>query len=419
MPRKPASKPVKRGHKAVGEQLTIFELMTKKAEVRDTIRALLSIERDPKVWRGIVATPPGSLLETVVRQFKKYTDFPLEVPFFICLSYVSTHLLKNNVSIKFLGKTIRPDLWTIVLAHSGAGKTESDTLLAEASQFERMPEAASAAKFVELLRDNNKGIWIQDEFGKFLFAMENLTHMAEMRAYLLKLYDGKKIERNTKKESVIIDDPTLTILGLTQIDNFTEFVNTSMMVDGFAQRFNYVVARPDPERPMENFPTYRQDLIRPALKREWEKLLKVPLHRTYTVSPKGKEGFESAFQVLLPANKDVPPSFFRRIMWRGVRYALMYHILLGKESPSIDEYDMGWAGRILHLHLQDVKWIIEQQGMGDLEKIIRKAEDVMIRFANEGKKFSPRDLISHVRGIRNVAEARAILSMINGGEQDL
>jgi hypothetical protein len=398
--------------KEVGEQLSILKLIEEKEHVRNEIKGLLAIKQDKAIWRGIIATPPGSLLEKTLDAFKRYTDIPLEVPFFVTLSYVSAHLLRNDASISYLGKKIRPDLWTIVLADSGGGKTTSNDVLAEVTALEPMPDSASAAKFIDTLAEFNRSLWVRDEFGKFLSAMENLSHMTEIRDYLLQIYDGKRISRRTKKDSVIIDDPALTILGLTQIANFGQYVTADMMLDGFAQRFNYSIAKPDPERPMWMFPTYNYGAIVKAIGNGWQKLIETPLHHTYTISADGHEAFETSFRLLCKSH-NIPGSFFRRVMWRGVKYALIYHILLGKSESEIDVNDMGWAGRLCHIHLQDVAEIIRLQGMSDLERKLERVEALRNKFRDEGKPFTARDVVRGVWGIKNTQEARGLMSLID------
>jgi len=64
-------------------------------------------------------------------------------------------------------------------------------------------------------------------------------------------------------------------------------------------------------------------------------------------------------------------SFFRRLMQRAHKLALLYHIILGKsEIPQIDEIDVAWAMRLTEWHLRDIsKAILAKSG---------KAADVLI-----------------------------------------
>ena len=98
----------------------------------------------------------------------------------------------------------------------------------------------------------------------------------------------------------------------------------------------------------------------------------------------------------------MPASFFRRIMWRTFKYALVYHVLLGKAEAVIDAEDVGWAVRVAGLHLADARRLLDGYRLTDLEKVVVKAEAVQARL---GRRPTKRELISDVRGIKNNAMA--------------
>ena len=275
------------------------------------------------------------------------------------------------------------------------------------------PEPASAAKFIEDLSTHNKSLWIRDEFAQFLKALEQQPHMAEIRDYLLRVYDGKRVERNTKKSSIRVDDPALCILGLTVLQTFKEAVSPESMLDGFAQRFSYIVAKRDPSRPSKDFPIYDMREYQDRIRSEWQKLIGSVDTLDYSVGPDGEAAFRESFAMLLPPNEEVPMSFFRRIMFRGVRYALLYHILLGKTGSVIDAADMGWAGRICGLHIHDAAWVVGEHGLPDVERLCTRAEELKARILKEeGRPITPRDIVRGVYGIKNTNEAKAILGII-------
>ena len=61
-------------------------------------------------------------------------------------------------------------------------------------------------------------------------------------------------------------------------------------------------------------------------------------------------------------------SFSRRIMFRGVRYALLYHHLPRKDNFLIDDQDMAWAGRVMGLHVKDAGTLVLDTGDGTVSK---------------------------------------------------
>jgi hypothetical protein len=95
-----------------------------------------------------------------------------------------------------------------------------------------------------------------------------------------------------------------------------------------------------------------------------------------------------------------------------MKYAMVYHALLKKESTKIDEFDIGWGARLSALHLKDASKILIDHGIPDLEKLIRSAERIKEGLARDGKVVSARDIVQGVYGIKSTAEARGILSLI-------
>lgn len=378
----------------------------------ETVRTMLAMKNAPEEWRGLVATPPGSFIEKILEIFNEKTNIPLEIPFFTALHYISAYLLANNVVVNVKGQILKPDIWTVILARSGAGKTfASSTIGKYIGEEPNFPDSASSAKFVENLSKFNKGFFLRDEFGQYLKSIETQPHMAEMKDILLRLYDNKKIERNTKKEEIIVEDPALVILGVTVIDTFLNQVGVESLVDGFSQRFNYVIAETDNKRNFEDYAFYdvygeNADKVR----HEWEKLKSNVKHTEYSVSENGLDAFITSFKLL--ANLKVPESFYRRIMFKGMKYALIYHIMLGKTNNIIDEVDMGWAGRLCAIHLKDSSKLLEGYDKTDIQNLLDLAEKAIERMKNEGLEVNPRNLIRRVNRIKTVTEAKAILSIL-------
>lgn len=410
-PQRRKSKPAKN---IENQQLEfLLQAVERSQDARDTVKAMLAARRGPKIWRGFIATPPGSLLETIVGAFLHRTDFPLEIPFFATLHFVAAWLLKNGVSINFAGSNFRPDLWTVILASSGAGKTfvtnRLESVLAVNADF---PEPASAAKFVADLAEHNHGFWVRDEFSQLLRGIEQQPHLAELRDYLLRVYDGKRVERRTKKEEIVIENPALVILGLTVLESFGEHVSPESMVDGFAQRFGYVIARRDENRDPREFAIYDLRGEEEAIRGGWKRVSScVEKGARYRVTDGGEEAFRQAFAALMP--NDIPLSFYRRVLFRAIKYALLYHVLLCRPGVEIDAEDISWAARVCWLQLQDAAELIADHGLPDLERIIRAAETVRQRLVEAGQPCALRDIVRGVRGIRTTAEARAIMSLLS------
>jgi hypothetical protein len=416
------SKKVPRKHKPhwTPEQLDIFEVLQQKEELRDRMRVMLTASQATDSWRGLVATPPGSLLDKVISAFRKASDIPLEIPFFVPLHILSAELLKRGVLIDFMGQKIRPDLWTIILAESGAGKTLTTSELRNTMDIDKsllFPQAATSARFIMELAEHNNSLWIRDEILQLLKGMNTQTYLAEMKDMLLQVYDGDTVSRKTKKDEVVVENPALTILGLNVYTSFAREMDANSLLDGFAQRFSYVIGKNDPERPGVNYPAYDFRPYRAGIKSAWDDLIKtMPANdTTYEVKESGMDAFKTAFEMLMPPQDKVPMSFFRRIMFRGVRYALLYHLLLRKDNLEIDDQDMGWAGRLIALHVKDAGQLLLDTGDGTGGKFLqmyRKIESLRDKLAKEGKPITPRDVVINIWGIENAGQARGLLSLL-------
>jgi hypothetical protein len=245
-----------------------------------------------------------------------------------------------------------------------------------------------------------------------------------MKDLLLQVYDGDTVSRKTKKDTIVVERPALTILGLNVYTSFSREMDTASLLDGFAQRFSYVIGRTDPDRPGINYPIYDFRPYRAGIKSAWDDLLKaMPAKDTvYQVSDSGLEAFRISFEMLMPPKESkVPMSFFRRIMFRGVRYALLYHLLLHKENFVIDDQDMAWAGRLMGLHVKDAGALLLDTGDGTgskLFQVLQKAEALRVKIAREeGRPITARDIVRNIYDIENTSMARGILTMLNEPQQ--
>ncbi len=407
-------------------QLDFLTMVQEKEEVRERVRAMLTAVQTTESWRGLVATPPGSLLDRIISAFQKASDIPLEIPFFVPLHIISAELLHRGIQIDFSGQRIRPDLWTIILAESGAGKTLTTNELRNTMEVNPdllFPQAATTARFVMELAEHNNSLWIRDEILQLLKGMNTQTYLAEMKDLLLQVYDGDTVSRKTKKDEIVIEKPALTILGLNVYTSFAREMDTTSLLDGVAQRFSCVIGRADLERPGVNYPIYDFRPYRASIKSAWDDLVKaMPANDTvYQVAESGLEAFKISFELLIPPkDSKVPMSFFRRIMFRGVRYALLYHLLLRKENWVIDDQDMAWAGRLMGLHVKDAGALLLDTGDGTGSKffqVLQKAEALREKISREeGRRITARDIARGVWGIENAGQARGILAMLSESE---
>lgn len=365
-------------------------------------------------WKGWDTVPPGSLLESIISEFELKTNIALEIPFGIFLHYASLALIEAESVINLGNQRISPEFWTIVLANSGGGKTWSEKEIKKGIGWGDMPllesGAVSSAKFIEQLADRPRALWIRDEFFQLMRAIEKDSGPhSETKDYLLRAYDGSTIKRQTKQGEVVVESPCLSILGLTATDPFIAGMTPESLTDGFAQRLGIINAKPDPKRKMEDYPIWEVD------SNDWKsgfERLKASILTEYTVDESGIEAYNKMFKQYA-GESSIDESFYRRILYRAHKYALVYHLIRGAgKNQHITDEDYGWAGRLIEWQLSDAAEVIDQCAGSELSKAVDAAERVIRKLQEAGKPVTPRALVSGTRLIQNAATAKFVMEVL-------
>lgn len=407
-------------------QMPLFEIMEKsdqKDEVYARVKALLNVKREG-VWRGLLATPPGSFIEDVVREFEKKTDIPLEIPFFISFHALAGYLLRQEIKLQVGHNIIEPDIWTVVAGKSGSGKSFASSTITKAIPNYRedvelsMTGIASGAKFIEALSHQSRGNWTRDEYVEFYKKLERDSSYAEVKDYMLRLYSHDVLERETKKEGkIVVENAGVAMLGLCVLESLLNYVSDDDLINGFAQRYNYVIAERDPNRPGENYPIYQINTAMWGSK--WEQMKKSIKHKTYKATEDGIYAFEACFGMFFKGSS-VDESFMRRILWKAHSYALLYHIMTGDgEKEEVGEKAYSWSARAIYMHVADSAEILSRGSMGEFARKVQQTKDFIKRRRQEGKKTALRDIVMGVKAIKNTAEAKAILYMLTDNDNNL
>ncbi len=381
----------------------------------ENVNYLATAKKKTPNWKLLSAVPARGPMNTVLEAFKAETDIPLEIPFFTMMHLVSGHLMSKGVRINSAIGKIGPEIWTIVLADSGSGKSFTHNTIANNSPVQStFPECASAAAFFEELEDERNILWFQDEFAQLLKDIEQRNSpMSQIKSYLLKTYDNSPIQRKTKKEEKRIEKPRLGILALNTPESFLNAISYESMLDGFAQRFSIVRAECDPDRHITNFPIYNVHRLGDAVKDAWTQIDKVHIYDEYSISDKAMEAFIRNFRIHF--EEEVPKSFFRRIQFKNFKYALLYHILLGKNTSEIDEEDMNYAQRITTVHQSDMNSILlQKKEVNTLVDLVQKAKAVKERVEAKGRECEARDIQQALhRHIQGKEEASVLLDIVS------
>lgn len=379
-------------------------------EHRSAVLAMLAAHAMPS-WRTENVVPADTFLETVATAFETGTDIPTEIPIFVALNMLAAYCLGRGVKIKIdSDQWIDPTLWTVILAGSASGKTWTINALTKATgaDLPRFPDVSSAAKFMETLEQNNNSVWFKDEFGKFMRSLSEQTSMAELKNYLLRTYDGGLIERNTLGRGIEIEKPALCICGFSVTDTWLDELPEGSLVDGLAQRFNLIVAKPNNR--VEPF--FSISHAAEGLRRDWSAIASRELHSEYVLNNGARQTYADLF---VQAHKEtkirVPASFQRRIYFGALRYALLYHLLLGKDSRELDAEDVMWGWQPCKRHLADAAWLLGDHNLSQLQAQLLAVEKIVMKARAEGRVPKARDIVANVHSIRRADEARALLKL--------
>lgn len=354
-------------------------------------------------WAGDKIVPPGSPLHDILEAFKRHTDLPLDLSMHSLFFYISTWLLDCNVNVYCEGQTITPELWTIVLAPSGAGKTYSlDRIKPHSPVQATIRGIKSGAAFFDAMLDNEAqgrpNAMLVDEVGQMIQQIEQVgSPLSELKEYLLLAFGGGEITRKTIKYGErTVNDTTMSFLGLNVDSTMLNILTPASFLDGFCQRFAFVIAERDPERHFTDYPRYNNEQIETVIKKAWATLTSITPHQTYTYTPEAIAAYDTKFRefgTMIEIDGIVNVSFFRRLLQRAHKLALLYHIILGKTAiPEIDVIDVAWAMRLTELHLRDIgKAIMSKSGKAG------SAIESLKRMEKQGKKITPSTVAQNVR----------------------
>lgn len=387
-----------------------------RLSTQEYIKLFLSNNNDLNTYQVLSAIKVNSPLDFAIQAFREHTNVPLQIPLMGFLHLVGAWLMKQNSTISIKGAVLNPDLWTVVLAPSGAGKTFAVSQLQKASSKAldikaEFDSVASASAFFEELRDKNGSMWFADEFAQFLGQVEQAgSPLSQCKEYLLKTYDGNPIQRKTKVELIEIEKPVLNILGVNTLESYLNKISEESFTDGFSQRFAYLIAKTDPTRPFKNYTWFDDDAIQISLTTAFSTLSNLSIHSEYIVSAEAFIAYESGFQFLL--KHDISESFYRRLMFRSFKYAMIYHVIHGNESNEITPDDIGWAMRLIALHIADLKELLTHYNYSELAKTIKKVQDKKADFALKCKPFGVREVVQNIKQIKTVNEAKIILDFV-------
>ena len=158
------------------------------------------------------------------------------------------YALGSNVYVDGWSRPIYPNLWVVVIAKSGFGKSVpldmADSLLRKAGMDHGfLPSSFSQeALLTQLSMADERSMFVLQEFSSFVKTLDREYNAGSM-AWLTELFDVPEtytrvlMKKGGGTQTVILHRPCITILGASSPDWFAESYKASALRGGFLARF--------------------------------------------------------------------------------------------------------------------------------------------------------------------------------------
>ena len=334
--------------------------------------------------------PRGSFIERVLKFFDA-SDVSYALPLFQLMSLASSFLTQRGATLNISGhKAKRPILWTISLAASGSSKTLAldtvENILIPphgAVTVRKLPAPGSDAQWILDLADENGAFWCQDEVGQFFQNVLKSKQFERIKPWILDAYSNKPISNRLKgeKDKLTIADPHFIFMGMSVRETWKLNVDAASMLDGFCQRFNYVIAPARQDTDMfDHFLYFRGDhipAVQAKLRRDWEALCaQEGALDSYCLEDDVLPYLEGWWRNLRDRWGDgaVPASFVRRIGYSILSYLVILHFLLGLSKRPIGVETAEIATKYAEFHMESAFIMMREYGNAEKDHVQRVAE---------------------------------------------
>jgi hypothetical protein len=182
----------------------------------------------------------SGFVEGFVGYLKRRTDCPPDFHTHAALVTLAT-ALGNRVWCHGWTRTIYPNLWAVVIAPSGYGKSApldmAERIMRKAQFDDRLlPNSFSYEALLSTLKAQPVGVFVLQEFANFV-AMMGRDYNSGCRELLSEIYDSPPtVKRVTMRGDTVIDKPCLSILGASSPSWFAESLRGRSPEGGFLER---------------------------------------------------------------------------------------------------------------------------------------------------------------------------------------
>lgn len=364
----------------------------------------------------------GTVLESFLNQYREKVLFPYEFPFLYIITFWGTLLAKKGIVLNTAdGRVYKSNVWNLLLAGSGSGKSTMYSLLRQYvfSYFDLhiISLNSTGAAFVSNLSRHPKGLLVTDEIAEIFNDINADHNKRELKKYLLLLYTGDVIENYTKKDGEVrIENPLYGFLGITVKEAFLSNIRPEWLVDGFLARINYFVVG-------KNYLKRFQDMAPLQFEKSSNTLLKFDdvrntLLKTYDevkqnyfldsekyaelLAPILKE-----FQELTEKDENLFP-FIIRFTDTVKKYMLIFQTLADPDHEIITEKTMIKSLLMGKKHLQDLLEVVDGVTLNSFDRKIERIYELKERF---GRLPTTREIMRHIR-VNTAQEATALIKFV-------
>lgn len=369
-------------------------------------------------WVDELAPEEGLVAEYLDFAGKHVMGAP-EFHLFAALSAVST-LIGASWSFRLGGSTWHPNLWIVLVARSGIGKSTplrfAARLVDDVLQDAMLPYDWSREALWDALSQNPAGyLWV-DEFGGFL-ARSGRDYNTGLKQDFCQWYDGagRTTKRTTKKDGTIkIEDAALTVIGSCPVDEIVEHARTGDLRQGFLTRFLFVPQVSDTPyvgivEEDEGQRTFVRDLMRK---------LAAGRRRPITITidgPLARQWESYDRQSRTRAEKEIPElsGFWAR---RGIHTLKLACLLSAARhyEPVLDAEELERADKIMHVVLETIGEIVSGEvGLNRDQRVRKTIYDAGYELAKQsGGSIPLRAWLRRVQYlVRGSKELRELASM--------
>ncbi|HBY7363730.1 TPA: hypothetical protein MI633_27695 [Klebsiella pneumoniae] len=352
----------------------------------------------------------ADVLSILYNNFLENTEIPLTLPIFSLLSFVSAYCVKNNITHTYPNSNEKTplDTWVTVLAPSGSAKTFSfsrikkliptDPITGEKVIEQNFVKPNGPAKFIEEFsnlpevknseEEQQWGFWVQDEAAQMFKQIEQIgSPLSEVKEYLLKAYDHDKLTRKSKKDDIETKSLILVLFFINTFESYVNNISSESMTDGLMRRFNLIYTEKDKSRDFTDFAMYDITKISDsALSNKVEDLFdNIKPDQNFTFSADCFEMYKKYFKLFWNRKyKNIlidKENFYRTYMMQSWKYAVFYHLILGKKGTEVQADCLIYGMKISLLFANSMKKFFDFKNENKSNKEQEKQKSKLLKYS--------------------------------------